>query len=184
MKNTLLKITAIFTLVVLMGACSTDEASVKNETAQDEAAPLAKGSFWDGPLGTVSPTGDIKFAVNKNLILADFEEILANEGGPADLTEVFIELKKNEVDPSDQTYVLIGSNSSGVSIGVMLNLVDNKNLYLENPGLGGGEGMTSTTCRGCATGCNLSFIRLQGKKVFYCNENGCGEFCTKNETSN
>lgn len=183
MKNTLLKITAVLTVIFLMGACSTDETSVKNDIDQNGTL-LAKSSVWDGQLGVVNSSGQIKFSVNKNILLADFEAILADQGEPADLTQIFIELKKNETDPNDQTYVLIGSNTSGVSIGVMLKIVDNYNLFLDDSNFSSvSEGLTSTTCRGCATGCNLSFIRLQGKKVFYCNENGCGEFCTKNESN-
>lgn len=178
MKNTLLKITAVLAVIFLMGACSTDEASVKNEQT---GVALAKSSLWEGQIGTVNSSGQVKFAVNKTILLADFESILADQGIPTDLTEINFELKKNQTDPYDQAYVLIGSNNAGTSIGVMLNLVGT-GLYLDNPVFGDGGSFASTTCRGCATGCNLSFIRLQGKKVFYCNENGCGEFCTKKET--
>ncbi|WP_116786897.1 hypothetical protein [Flavobacterium psychrotrophum] len=183
MKNTLLKITAVLAIIFLIGACSTDETSVKND-AQQNGTLLAKGSIWEGALGTVNSVGQTKFAVNKNLLLADFESILADQGEPTDLTDIFFELKKNETDPDDQTYVLIGTNGGGTSIGVMLKAVGASSLYLDDANFSSvSEGFTSTTCRGCATGCNMAFIRLQGKKVFYCNENGCGEFCTKNESN-
>lgn len=187
MKKNLLKIVMVLAIIALAGSCSTDEAEVKNDNAaalQQEAALAARGSFWDGQLGTVSSSGVTAFTVDPDLIKSDFEAILASENNATTLTSITIQLKKNVNDVSDQTYSIIGSNLSGISIGVFLKARDNA-LFLDDPSFGSAsDGFSSTTCRGCATGCNLSYVRIDGKKVYYCNENGCGEFCTKNESVN
>jgi len=183
MKNALLKLTAVFALILSVAACSTDEATINNnEAAEEQETLLARGSFWQGQLGVVNPDGSATLTVNPTAVKADLEAQLAAENNATVIRTVGIQYKKNINDNTDGTYALIGSNSSGTSIGILLT-VRGSGLYLDGGSGSGSEGAgTSTTCRGCATGCNLSFVRIQGQKVFYCNENGCGEFCTKNES--
>lgn len=187
MKKTLLKIVTVFAIIAFAGSCSTDEADINNDTAaqtKDDTTLAARGTFWTGQLGTVSNSGATAFTVDPALIKADFEAILASENNATTLTSITIQLKKNVNNLNDQTYTIIGSDNTGISIGVFL-LERNNSLYLDDQNFtGSGEGMSSTTCRGCATGCNLSYVKIDGKKVYYCNENGCGEFCTKNESAN
>ena len=78
--------------------------------------------------------------------------------------------------------MLIGADDSRTSIGVWLitkagNQAGAQELILDS-------GFTnSTSCTGCAQGCNLDYMTIDGKKVAFCNENGCNYDCTKGESS-
>jgi hypothetical protein len=189
MKKNLLKTSAFFVLVALMASCNSDEATI-NTTAivpQIEASAdtpsTARGTFWSAAIGEINPDGSATITADTVTITADLEEILDSEGNTTTLTAVKIIKKVNVNDASNATYALVGTNSTGISIGVFL-LANNGYVYLDDGyGNTGGNEIYSTTCRGCADGCNLMYITVGGKKVFYCDENVCGNFCSKNETT-
>ena len=176
-------------LVVLGASCSTEEASISNpeNTPQIEAsapvASTARGTFWSSAIAEVNADGSATIVADEAILTADLESVLDSEGNTATLTSLKVVKKVNVNNSQDATYALVGSNSAGISIGVFLVAV-NGYLYLDGGyGYTGDNEVFSTTCRGCADGCNLMYISLGGKKVFYCEENACGNFCSKNETT-
>lgn len=189
MKNKLLKSLLIVAVIALVGACSSEDTVVNNTEYTNGVKPVtaARGSFWGDKLGVINADGTATLTVDEALVKSDFEQILRAEGEGSAVQSVWIERKVNANDPSDFTYALIGSALSGTSVGVLLSgSAKGENLYLENPNPNPGsptDGATSVSCRGCAYGCHLSYVKIQGHKVFYCDEDGCGDFCTKTETS-
>lgn len=182
MKKIILKSLACLFALALMVSCSNDETDTvvpKSSAAATAVTPsTARGSFWDGTLGVLDSNGNPQLTVDPSLVIADFEATLQKEGNDTDLITVSIEKKYPTNSTSlDPGYMLIGSDGKGTSIGLMLTLAGTSFT------LGGGDETTSVSCRGCATGCNLSFLLVDGHKYPYCNENGCGEFCTKSESS-
>lgn len=189
MKKLLLKTLPVLSLIALVASCSTDEAIINNpENAVNiEQAPKGyathRGTFWSSAIAEINPDGSATIIADTVTLTADLEEILESEGNGTNLTSVKALKKINVNDAANATYALVGSNGSGLSIGVFL--VANVNYLFLDDGYGntGGNEIFSTTCRGCATGCNLMYVTIGGKKVFYCDENVCGNFCSKNETS-
>ena len=176
-------------LAVLGASCSTDEASINNpaNAPQTEAsapkASTARGSFWADAIAKVNPDGSTTIVADEAVLTADLEKILDSEGNTTTLTSLKVLKKINVNNPQDATYALIGSNNAGISIGVFL-AINSDYLYLDSGyGYTGDNEVFSTSCRGCSTGCNLMYITVGGKKVFYCDENVCGNFCSKNETT-
>lgn len=186
MKKNLLTTAFAVLLAILMGSCSSDETLVQNTTqsaAANNSSLTARGSFWGGRLAVVNSDGSTTFTVDPNSIKADLEELMANNNQATTLQTVFITKKININDSNDSTYVLIGGDNVGTSIGVMLSQ-SNGGLYFESSdGLGFEGSLSGTTCRGCSFGCFLEYVKIQGKKAFYCDSAGCGEFCTKNYTA-
>jgi hypothetical protein len=179
MKKILLKSIACLSLLILIGSCSNDENTAVdlNESAS-KSVTQKKASYWDGVLGVDRGSGVYQITVDPALIIADFENILQTQGTPASLNSLNIVRKVAANNSLDSGYMMIGSSSSGTSIGVMLQ--QNGNSFYLDPGTGGQK---TTTCRGCATGCNLEYYNIDGKKIPYCNENGCIYDCTKIETT-
>lgn len=175
-------------LVLAASSCSNDEASINNPENvipiehSPSVASTARGTFWSAAIGEINPDGSATIIADIATITADLEEILDSEGNTTTLEAVKIVKKVNENDSSNTTYALIGSNAAGISIGVFL-VANNQYLYLDDGyGTVSDNEIFSTTCRGCANGCNLMYVTIGGKKVFYCDENVCGNFCSKNET--
>jgi len=181
MKKTTLQIAACLLFIIFIGSCSNDDTSIVSDTAtEDDFTTAARSTLWDGIIGTDNGAGVYQITADQTAIKADFEDVLKSEGTSTTLQTLQIVKKVATNDPADSGFMLIGGDNAGISIGVMLEEKVGGNLYLENP-LGGVA--NSTSCRGCTTGCNLEYIKLSGRKVAYCNENGCGEFCEKTETS-
>ena len=182
MKKITLKIVACLLFIAFLGACSNEDNNIIEDTATGHAfATAARSSLWDGIIGTSNGNSTYIITADRSAILADFEDVLRTEGTATSLQSLQIIKKVATNDPTDSAFMLIGTDNIGISIGVMLSL-DNGKFYLANPSPGAGAA-SSVSCRGCTTGCNLEYVKMSGKKVPYCNENGCGEFCTKSETS-
>lgn len=184
MKKNLLKLVFMLGLIVTAVGCSNDETSFTPEQAKetDNKTLTARGTFWDGQIGVVDANGFASFTVPVASVKADLEQMLLDQGIQASLNYVSIGMYINEQDSSDSTYAIIGGTKGGLSTGVMLNKTAQGGLFYLDPGTGGSVGgypKTNVTCRGCGTGCNLRYVKLDGQKVFYCNENGCGDWCEK-----
>jgi len=182
MKNNLLKTFACAFAVVLMASCSTEEtdtimpqASVKDQGANGGTPSTARGSIWAGTLATIDAAGHITFVVDPELIIDDFNVSLREQGVPTQVTTVAIHEKIASNDPNVKAYMLIGSDNNGTSIGVMLQR-GGYDISVDTE-----DGDKNVSCRGCATGCNMSFLIVSGHKYPVCNTNGCGAFCERRE---
>ena len=186
MKKNLLKSIACAFAVVLMASCSTEEtdtivpqnpqaSSVKDSGTDGVTPSTARGSVWAGTIATLDAAGNATFTVDPELIIDDFNVSLRAQGVQAQVTTVAIEEKTATNDPTVKAYMVIGSDGNGTSIGAMLQRGGN-GLSLDSE-----AGDKNVSCRGCATGCNMSFLIVSGHKYPYCNENGCGAFCERRE---
>ncbi|MFP9112629.1 hypothetical protein ACLI1A_01720 [Flavobacterium sp. RHBU_3] len=180
MKKNLLTTAFVLLLVAFVGSCSSDETLVQ-DTSNDSSL-TARGSFWGGKLANVNSDGTTTFTVDPSSIKADLEELMASNNQATTLQTVFITKKVNVNDSNDFTYALIGSDNVGTSIGVMLSESGGGLYFQGSDGLGFQGSLSGTTCRGCSFGCFLEYVMIQGKKAFYCNSAGCGEFCEKKYT--
>ncbi|AWH84991.1 hypothetical protein HYN59_07570 [Flavobacterium album] len=177
MKSNLLKIGACLLFVATIAACSSDSDINLTDAATPERANRA--SFWDGEIGVEKTTGELEITADKSAIIANFEDILQKEGNPTTLTSLVIVKKPALNDPSNVGHMLIGADGRNTSIGVMLIRDGSGSLKLDKLS---SEVIKTTSCRGCASGCNLEYLYVNGKKVAICNENGCISDCTKTET--
>lgn len=178
-KNLLKALSALFAIGMII-SCSSDAENdtTVNEGLSATAASTARGSVWSGVIGEDWGDGRYVVTANEELILADLQEIIRKEGHTSTLKNLEIVQKTAANDPSDIGYMLIGSDNEGTSIGVWMQLSQQSQFTMvRQPGLS-----TSTTCTGCATGCNLQYLTIDGKKVAYCNENGCVYDCEKSES--
>lgn len=143
------------------------------------ASTARGGSVWDGPIGKDYGDGVYVVTADEQMLIDDLQKVLRKEGYPAELRILEIVKKTASNDPNDEGFMLIGSDLQGTSIGVWLELSQSTNsfTFVRQPGLS-----TSTTCTGCTSGCNLQYLTIDGKKVAYCNENGCTYDCEKSES--
>ena len=182
MKKLFLSLVALSLFAV---GCSEDSATDFNGPATDETSedfnPLAaRGSVWDGEIG-IEEDGVYKITADEAALKADFTATLKREGNDTTIeTLTIIELESSNT-PGDKGIMLVGSDGKRTSIGVWLN---------KKPTQSGSQQLTldmdfskSTSCTGCAQGCNLDYLNIDGRKVAYCNENGCDYDCTKGESS-
>jgi len=176
MKKTILKSLALLLFIAIIGSCSNEE-NIDSSASKSNLA--ARASVWDGPIGVYKGKNKYQITADTSVIIADFENTLEASGNKTTLQTLDIVKKAAVNDDTSEAYMLVASDNAGTSIGVML-LIKSNNFYFDGGGSGGG---TTTICRGCATGCNLSYLLVDGKKFPYCNENGCGEYCTKSEVS-
>ncbi len=183
MKKTILKTVSALFMVALVASCSTDAENevVVNDNAAGEEFSTARGNVWDGVIGEEGAPGVYEVTADENALLDDLEDVLSKEGIPTNLRDLQIVEKTASNDPNDRGFFLIGSDYQGTSIGVMLDKNASGEFYMST----GSKGLssTSTSCRGCATGCNLSYLTVDGKKVPFCNENGCINDCEKSESN-
>lgn len=182
MKTILLKGFTCLCLLATLASCTNDETLMPDPAAaavavpETEGATAARGDVWSGTLAIMNADGKPEFVVDQQLLIADLENILALEGNNVKLTTLVIEKKLATNDLSDEAYMLVGYDGAGTSIGVMLEYAAN------DFSLGSGTAPLTVSCRGCASGCNLSFLKVDGHKFPYCNENGCGVYCSKSES--
>lgn len=178
-------LSAAFVLVLFAIAfvgCSEDNVPLDTENSASAATPSSmfmRGSLWAGEIGHYDEaTGACTITGDKEAYKEAFMGILREQG----YTDVVIESleileKTSFTDPNDKGYMMVASDNKGTSIGVVLDR-RSLSLVMEDP-----SAVSFTTCRGCATGCNLQFITVNGKKVPFCNENGCVYDCEKSETA-
>lgn len=170
MKKLLLSLTCI--TIAMLSSCSSDSAI---STTEDNSTQYAnRSTAWDGVIGVES---DGKFYVTADEIAlrADLEAILDEQGHKTSLGQLSIVEKTIINAPLQKAYILIGTDKENRSIGVSLSLLSQQ-FVLDN------SLAMATSCTGCAQGCNLQYLLIDGKKVPYCNENGCDYNCTKSET--
>lgn len=178
MKSIIIKSLSCLLLLVTLWSCSSDSALQEEvNAASRENFTKKNGAIWKGVIGE-DRNGVYVITADPNALKSYLEDLLRKDGQNVVLDTLTIEKKIATNNPGDSAYMLIGSRGSGsmsVSIGVMLTL-NRYNFSMST------EPRTSTSCRGCAEGCNLSYYTINGKKVPYCNENGCSSFnCEKSE---
>lgn len=175
-------LTSIYSLLlaVVFTGCSSDANSpqdfnneeANSATLEDEN----RGAHWNGVIG-IAQNGTFEITADATLLKRDLEDILKMQGYGTTLTGLEIVEKTASNDPSNIGYFLVGSNGAGTSIGVLLARESNT-FVLDKSSI-----VKAISCRGCHDGCNLSYVTMAGKKVAYCNENGCVYHCEKNESS-
>lgn len=177
-KNLLKALSALFAIGMII-SCSSDAENdnVNTPSSASSASTARGGSVWSEVIGKDWGNGQYVITADENAILADLQVIIRKEGHLAELRSLEIVQKTATNDPADVGYMLIGSDNQGTSIGVWMELQNDSFTLIRQPGLS-----TSTTCTGCATGCNLQYLTIDGKKVAYCNENGCIYDCEKSES--
>ncbi len=175
MKKLLLKSAIFIAVLVTVISCSTDAESVTvNETVSNKTK---RSTLWDGVIGKALGT---KYTVtaNRAILINDLEQVLRSQGDTITIETLQIVQKTPINNPFERGYMLVGSDTRGTSIGVFL-LLSQQNEFTM---LRQRDMATATTCRGCATGCNLQYLTIDGKKVAYCNENGCVYDCEKTDS--
>ncbi|MBF01164.1 hypothetical protein [Flavobacterium coralii] len=186
MKNYLLKTTAFFAVALTATGCSNDatvsDMYMNNSTSvlSDEqvAEDMNRAYYWQSEIGE-EVNGEYIITADVNLLKADLEAVLANEGRPTTLQDVFITGMIADNDPTDKGFFLIGSDKNGQTISLQLEKVDTKFILYSDNGF-----VKTVSCDGCVSGCNLSYLLINGKRVAYCQENGCSEYdCSKSESS-
>ncbi|MGQ2982756.1 hypothetical protein [Flavobacterium sp.] len=182
MKKSLLKTAACLLFVGSLISCSS-ESDIDLTTDASAIVPERenRSSVWNGIIGEDVGGGDYVITADSNSLLADLQDIINKEAVsfPTTLETIKIEVRTALNDPGHASHMLIATDRRGTSIGVMLTRGSTGLLKLDES-----FGVTPKTvsCRGCASGCNLEYLYIDGKKVPICNENGCISDCTKSET--
>jgi hypothetical protein len=176
MKKIILTLCAV-SMFFAVGCSSEEDATNFNETTeQTNLDPkAARGTAWNGEIG-IEDNGVFKITADEAALKADLTATLQKEGYNTTVQTLAITKLAATNTTGDSGFMLIGSDGIRTSIGVWL--------------VKGGSQFTmdtsftnSTTCTGCAQGCNLSYVRIDGQRVAYCAENGCTYDCTKSESS-
>lgn len=174
MKKILL--TTISCMALLLIASCSEDTEISTQTDNTSAEFLNRGSNdWGGEIG-IERDGRYYITADEAALRADLEEILSQQGITTTLEELTIVEKRLVNSPFEVAYVLLGVDLQNRSVGVQLTKQLSKFVLSELEPV-------ATSCSGCPTGCNLSYLLIDGKKVPYCNENGCGLDCTKSETN-
>jgi len=174
MKKFILSLMALSMFVAV--GCSEESATDYNAAPAEEQNNLfGRSSVWNGVIG-IEDNGLYKVTADEAALMADLETNLKREGHDTKLQTLEIVKKESANTPGDFGYMLVGADKVRTSIGVWL--VRSNNQFTIDTGF-----TNSTSCTGCAMGCNLSYMTIDGKKLAYCNENGCDYDCTKSETS-
>lgn len=185
MKKALLKTAACLLFAVSITSCSNEsDIDLTNDASEIVPQRENRSSEWDGIIGQDLGGSNYEITADAEMLMADLQDIIDKEN-PND--SIILETLKIEErialnDSSDKAYMLIASDTRKVSIGIMLSRNAMGSFKLDR-NLGQPELNPKTvSCRGCASGCNLEYLYLDGKKVPICNENGCIADCTKTET--
>lgn len=182
MKKIILAVMALSMLFTV--SCSEESATDFNGTTETNSGDLSKlasrSTEWNGVIA-VEVNGVYKIVADEAALIADFESTLKREGNSTKIVDISIVKLVSSNTPGDSGLMLVGSDGVRSSIGVWLTRSASQGgsteLILDS-------GFTkSTSCTGCAQGCNLDYLNIDGKKVAYCNENGCDYDCTKGESS-
>lgn len=184
MKSIITKSCSCFLLLLTIWACSSDPVLQEEVNSSSRENFIQKsGGVWNGIVGQ-EINGQYVVTADQGALKVYLQNILKREGISVSLQTIQIEKKIADNNPLDTAFMLIGSTSGignrDTSIGIML--TQGSSGFFISPTLNGGP-QTSTSCRGCTSGCNLSYYTINGKKVPYCNENGCSIYnCEKSET--
>lgn len=176
MKKIILTLCAV-SMFFAVGCSSEEDVTNFNETTEQKIIdPLAaRGTVWDGEIG-VDNNGIYTITADQAAIKADLNSILAKEGYNTTVQSLSITKLIASNNANDSGFMLIGSDGVKTSIGLWLKR-SNRQFLIDM------SFANSTTCTGCAQGCNLSYVTLDGQRVAYCAENGCSYDCTKSESS-
>lgn len=185
MKKTILSIIAMASFIAFATSCTNDTASIKeindsSATVSESFHQAAKASFWDDIIGYDRGNGIYEVTADKQAITDYFEDILTREDNATTIKTIQIVQKTATNDSLSTGYMLVGGDNNGTSIALWLTLnTTNHALKLDQQ-----LADKSISCKGCTSGCNIAYLTVEeGKKVAYCNENGCNLDCTKTETS-
>jgi len=165
----------LFTLLALsmlfLVSCSEDSAvEYNNESSVAGTSNLAaRSAAWNGVIG-IEENGVYKITADAAALKADLEDILRSQGYSVTLQSLKIVEKHAGNNTADIGYMLVGADMQRTSIGLFLVKQNNQFSDMNGP---------RTTCSGCPQGCNLSYLLIDGKKIAYCNENGCDYDCTQ-----
>lgn len=179
MKSIIIKSLSCLLLVASLWSCSSDAALQEEVNASSrENFTKKNGSVWQGVIGE-DRNGVYVITADTNALKLYLESLLKKDGQNVTIETLAIEKKTSGNNPADSAFMLIGSSRSiggnSTSIGLMLSLARYNFTVSAEP-------RTSTMCRGCTDGCNLSYYNINGKRVPYCNENGCSSYnCEKSE---
>lgn len=173
MKKNILKGLFCILFIAFIASCSSED----NDIQQSAPSAQAQSNGLRGRIG-INNNGTAKLTANKDLLIAQLEQLAAGNGNVVHLTNVEIVQKTATNDKTATGYVLIGSDPEGGSVAMPLGLESGDGFYLD-PNAGGGG--TVVVCKGCASGCNLEYLLVGKNKFYYCNSNGCGVYCTKTE---
>lgn len=180
MKQLLLKSITCITFFAALASCSPEsDVDLTTDTAATTPERQSRGSVWDGEIG-VDHDSIFEITADKNLLIEDLQNIADKQGG-FELVTIEI-LKKEALNNVYETgFMLVATDDTGYSIGVMLNRTPN-GLFVVDRGFGElTPNPVAISCEGCATGCNLQYLYIEGKRYPICNENGCGSDCKKSE---
>jgi hypothetical protein len=186
MKKTILKSLAGLFAILLMVSCSTEESSSVMPETNAAATTLSTargGSFLNGIIGVLNADGTTTITADEALVKRNFEAELLEMGIDTQINYIAIEKRNAVNDPNDIAYIFLGSDGNGTSIGYMTTLAGGAG-GVSNGGnfsLDDGDDSKPVSCRGCPTGCTLSYLIVQGHKFPYCNEGNCGIDCVKRE---
>lgn len=183
MKRRLLKTTMAICILALTTSCTEDAANdYKNSESTNidgDYTAFEKSSrpdYWDGVIGE-DINGTYVITIDETLVKKDLEEALKRTGKTTTLQTVEIVSKTASNDGSDIAFFLIGYDNKGITISLMLDKRNNTFLLYNNNGF-----VKTVTCEGCISGCNLQYLKVNGQRVAYCNENGCVYDCSKTES--
>lgn len=178
MKTIILKSLA-FILAVTAISCSNDndattDGVLYNEAEASKNIPLKDGGdMWDGPIGEIRGSSPV-ITADEAAIIAQFEDISSKLGNPITIVSLSIVEKVAINDPNDRAYFLLAKASNNTTQGMMLEQASGGFFMLDRT-----QGRKLTGCRGCTYGCDLEYYYVGGKRVPYCNENGCVYDCDK-----
>lgn len=182
MKTNIFK-SLLLAFVAAAGISCTNEADIPDTASEslsiENAAYEASNrpDYWEGVIG-VFYNGAYQIVVDEGLLISDLEDIMARQGEPVALHSIAIVEKTANNDHNDTAYFLVAGNDDGISVGVMLRRQANSftlDKQIDQP-------VVAVSCIGCASGCNLEYLYLQGKKIPICNVNGCIYDCKKAES--
>jgi hypothetical protein len=177
MRKKIFKTIACLCLVGLVWSCTTEnDVQMSSENGQVQQK---SGSVLEGVIGVDRSNGVYEITVDESELLTEIDRLSAEDGNPVKFETVAIVKKTAVNNPSYQTFILLaGTGDIGTattSIGI--DLVDiGGGFHLQNPSAGGGS---TTSCRGCASGCFLEYYEIDGHHLAYCDPYGCGANCEK-----
>lgn len=176
MKKIILTLCAV-SMFFAVGCSSEEDSTNFNGTTEQTNldSKAARGTVWNGEIG-IDDNGVYKITADEAALKADMNDILAKEGYNTTVQTLSITKLTATNNPSDSGFMIIGADGVKTSIGLWLKSSGRQ--FLMDMSFAG-----STTCTGCAQGCNLSYVTLDGQRVAYCAENGCNYDCTKSESS-
>jgi hypothetical protein len=179
MKRIIFKSAAFLMLIASIASCSTESAvDLTNDASAEVPERESRSSIWDDVIGQDMGNDVYEITADKAAIIDELQDIADKEGDSSELVTLDI-LKKPVInDPNDSGFMLVAASRTGLSIGVVVAKTSGGFFRLD-PSFG----HKTVSCRGCASGCNLQYLNIDGKKVPICNENGCVADCTKTETT-